>query len=695
GSFSFVPVDGDDVYVVMTSSLGCVTAATAMSNTVTITVTAVILPPAAFNVTGGGAYCQGTGGLLVGLDGSEVCVTYTLTPGGATVAGTGAAVSFGSQLAGTYTATGSNGTFTTNMIGSAVITENPLPGPAGAISGLATVTEGTSGVAYSVVIPNATAAYWSYSGTGYVINGNGSASVAIDFAVGATSGTLSVFGQNDCGISGSVTLDITVDEIVVLIPVAATWNGSVNEDWFEGGNWTTEVGAVVPAATTTVLIPGGLTTYPTLTAPASCASFTINDGGSFIGSEFLTASSVLVKRDITNTKAHFLSTPVSGTTIGGVFSNSLTVWAREYVALSGTWVFRYLTDPFVVGKGYNVSTTTPTVTANFVGALNTPPVFAGALSTANGGWNLLGNPYTSAIDWDGVVLNNVSASVAVWDGFNILGAPTAGYRYYSSSTGIGTFGFTGIIPAENGFFVTATGASASIDMPAATRVHSTAPFFKGSLANVLRVNVAGNSLNDETVIHFENAATANFDNFDGKKLDSDASLFSVVNGDRLWLNSFPLEGNEVVDLGFKANADGEYTFTASGIESFDGFTPVLLEDLKLNKVQDLRQNANYSFSYVNGDSENRFKLHFKNANGMSDLNTTGISVYSLDKSVVINNNTQLAGEVWIYDVTGRELIHTSMSSDAKTIIPVKAPTANYMVKVVTANGSVNQKVFIR
>ena len=232
-------------------------------------------------------------------------------------------------------------------------------------------------------------------------------------------------------------------------------------------------------------------------------------------------------------------------------------------------------------------------------------------------------------------------------------------------------------------------------MPAATRVHSTAPFFKGSLANVLRVNVAGNSLNDETVIHFENAATANFDNFDGKKLDSDASLFSVVNGDRLWLNSFPLEGNEVVDLGFKANADGEYTFTASGIESFDGFTPVLPEDLKLNKVQDLRQNANYSFSYVNGDSENRFKLHFKNANGMGDLNTTGISVYSLDKSVVINNNTQLAGEVWIYDVTGRELIHTSMSSDAKTIIPVKAPTANYMVKVVTANGSVNQKVFIR
>jgi hypothetical protein len=690
-TFSYVPVNGDQVYVVMTSSLGCVTAATATSNVVTITVTAVILPPAAFNVTGGGAYCQGTGGLPVGLSGSELGVTYTLAPGGATVSGTGAALSFGNQLAGTYTVTGSNGTYTTNMTGSAVITEDPLPGAAGAITGLAVVTEGTSGVAYSTVIANAINAYWSYTGSGVVINGNGSASVTLDFAVGATGGTLSVFGQNACGVGASATLDITVNAIPPC--TATTWTGAANNnDWFDAGNWN----PCVPAAITAVTIPGGLSYYPTLTSAATIASLVIEDGGSFIGSEFLTSGSTLVKRNITNTKAHFVSSPVAGATIGGVFANSNTVWAREYVPATGLWVNRYLTDPFTVGKGFNVSTTTPVVVANFAGAINNPPVSAMSLSTANGGWNLLGNPYSSAIDWDFVVLNNVNPSVAVWDGFNVLGQPLAGYRYYNSTTGVGTPAtYTGIIPAENGFFVTATGAAASVTMPANARVHSAAPFFKGSIANVLRINVAGNSLNDEAVIHFENAATANFDDFDGKKLESAASLFSIVNGDRLWLNSFPLEGNEIVDLGFKANVDGEYTFSATGIESFDGFTPVLLEDLKLNKVQDLRQNANYSFSYVNGDNENRFKLHFKNANGMGDLNTSGINVYSLDKTVVINNNTKLAGEVWIYDVTGRELIHTSMSSDAKTIIPVQAPTANYMVKVVTANGSVNQKVFIR
>ena len=87
-----------------------------------------ILNPTAttFDVTGTGSTCIGTGGLPVGLVGSELGAIYTLyknslaqTP---TVLGTGASISFGNQLAGTYTiqcATGS-----TAMIGNAVITEN-------------------------------------------------------------------------------------------------------------------------------------------------------------------------------------------------------------------------------------------------------------------------------------------------------------------------------------------------------------------------------------------------------------------------------------------------------------------------------------------------------------------------------------------------------------------------------------------
>jgi large repetitive protein len=86
-------------------------------------------PPTAYNVTGGGSYCQGLTGLPVGLDNSEAGVTYTLYKGAVaqvpTVPGTGAAITFGNQLAGTYTVKGTNGTGTTDMTGSAIITENP------------------------------------------------------------------------------------------------------------------------------------------------------------------------------------------------------------------------------------------------------------------------------------------------------------------------------------------------------------------------------------------------------------------------------------------------------------------------------------------------------------------------------------------------------------------------------------------
>ena len=91
---------------------------------------------AAFEVTGGGSYCQNTGGLPVGLSGSEVGVTYTLyngtTPLSPSIQGTGAAISFGNQLAGTYTVQGNiagsyNGIMA--MTGSAVITEDPAVTP--------------------------------------------------------------------------------------------------------------------------------------------------------------------------------------------------------------------------------------------------------------------------------------------------------------------------------------------------------------------------------------------------------------------------------------------------------------------------------------------------------------------------------------------------------------------------------------
>lgn len=82
-------------------------------------------PVTVYNVTGGGTYCQGSPGLPVSLGDSQQGVAYELFKDNAAtgniVNGTGSAISFGNQTAGTYTVKGTNITGTVAMSGQAVI----------------------------------------------------------------------------------------------------------------------------------------------------------------------------------------------------------------------------------------------------------------------------------------------------------------------------------------------------------------------------------------------------------------------------------------------------------------------------------------------------------------------------------------------------------------------------------------------
>jgi len=93
-----------------------------------------LIIPTAYNVTGGGSYCEGDGGVAVGLSNSQSGVHYYLMIHGADtgspVGGTGSAISFGNQTGpGTYTVREYNNTTFCESImsGSVIVTMNTLP----------------------------------------------------------------------------------------------------------------------------------------------------------------------------------------------------------------------------------------------------------------------------------------------------------------------------------------------------------------------------------------------------------------------------------------------------------------------------------------------------------------------------------------------------------------------------------------
>jgi hypothetical protein len=175
--------------------------------------------PTAFNVTGGGAYCSGGTGVVVGLSGSVGATNYQLMYAGAAiglpVAGTGAAISFGLQTsAGVYTvvattvATGC----TNNMTGSATVTINPLPNTYTVIGGGGYCTGG-AGVHVGLTSSDAGVSYQLQRGgvnTGAPLAGTG---LALDFGLQTVAGSYTVIGTNattGCftNMAGSVMVSI-------------------------------------------------------------------------------------------------------------------------------------------------------------------------------------------------------------------------------------------------------------------------------------------------------------------------------------------------------------------------------------------------------------------------------------------------------------------------------------------------------
>jgi len=240
-------------------------------NTHTTTFTDPIFnaPVIAFNVTGTGNYCSGASGLAVGIDGSQLGVMYRLikngTPVGSYLPGTGSALSFGVQTAGTYTVTAyRKATYISNtMMGSAVITQsvvNPT------IAGNNSACTGSAGNVYTTEALM-TNYIWSVSAGGTVTAG-GTASSNTVTVTWNTAGpqTVSVNYTNSygCTATSSTVYNVSVNAL----PVPA-----------------------ISGPTSNICTGSGYSSYTTQTGNTNY-NWTISSGGSIVSGQGTSAVSV-------------------------------------------------------------------------------------------------------------------------------------------------------------------------------------------------------------------------------------------------------------------------------------------------------------------------------------------------------------------------------------------------------------------
>lgn len=337
------------------------------------------------------------------------------------------------------------------------------------------------------------------------------------------------------------------------------------------------------------------------------------------------------------------------------------------------------------GKGYRVlvrgdrtiSLTTPgaapaanITTVCGVGTYPTSPVVINVTKTGtndNSGFNLVGNPYPSAISWAQVTKTNVDGTYYVY-------TPSTGtYGSWTGSTG--TNDLTDVISSSQGFFVKATAPTGSISIPeSAKTTEQGSSRFKTALSNHLRLTLTYDSLNaDEQVIHFRENASSNFDNgYDAYHLNNSSINFSSLdaNGVKYSINSLPplIESAEV-PLSIEGTTKATYTLKISERNSFAGHQ-VFLKDKLLNTITEITSDVQTIPVVHDAASElkaaNRFSVVFtKNASGMNEVSLEeGVELYPNP----VKNDCYL---VWkgmrvepctysIYDEAGRSIAEGSL-----------------------------------
>ena len=703
-------------------------------------------------------------------------ITYNwsiVAPGGGTSTSTLQNPIISNALPGTYTATltctttHNSNNYSNNEMVSIVVSPRP-----GTIT-IGAVTQPTCALPTgSITLNNLPAGNWILNPG--AISGSGSSYTVSGLAPGSYSFTAT--SANGCVSNPSSSVTLTSPNKV--------WNGSTSSNWFTAANWTPNgvpsatdcvtiansgTPPIISGATTalaysiTVLSGGNLTltsasvlevTHNVNVAPTG--SFTIENSGSLVQINGVSNTGNITLRRQANIKALdyvYWSSPVANFNLSNV-STGTTGYKYKWTPTIptntngfGNWVGA--NEIMALGKGYIVrgpdsyTTTLAPFNAVFTGTPNngtiTTPIsrgtwnggnYATRVSTTQGtnhddNWNLVGNPYPSAVDAiDFLTLNtNIDGFINVWTHgtlptsaiadpfynnytYNYTPGDYITYNSSGASAGPGTFG--GYIGAGQGFFVLMNHTSASetetvtFNNTMRSSTYDNQQFFRTTDDNnngrVWLDLIASNGSNVRNLVAYVDGATNNrdrmFDAITDEKLS--LNLYSAIGDEFMKIQgrTLPFDQEDRVPMGIKVPQNGNYTI---GIAAVDGFFTndqnIYLEDKENNTIHDLRLNP-YSFTANAGNYPNRFVLRYTNETlGGDDLvaDEANLWVISSDGLAVKSTKNEIQS-VRVFDVLGRELAYyPNVDGYEVPLNTIQKNNAGLIIQVTLSNGTVVSK----
>jgi hypothetical protein len=264
------------------------------------------------------------------------------------------------------------------------------------------------------------------------------------------------------------------------------------------------------------------------------------------------------------------------------------------------------------------------------------------------GFNLVGNPYPSSIDWEtynasnvsttGIVVNTTSGianvSPTIWV-FNPLTNQYNTYMQGNGGIGKGSSGTSNgstnanIIASGQAFFVQAVNHASTLtfyetakatSQPAAGYLLMGTPA-ANAVAQYMRLVLRKDSVNnDDLLIFFNSTASTKYSPYEDAKyfpgINAPESLASISSDSiKLAINRLPFPNKKaplIIPLSVTAKENGQYTFERTDLKSVPQLYDLWLMDNYKKDSLDLRNNSIYAFNIdladTNSYGENRFEV---------------------------------------------------------------------------------------